>query len=170
MACLLLAALIWLACVWFLDLLSFFPWEISIRRDLLFQAWGLVFHSHPELLKLWVWHLRGKLYTLKWRVSIHGARIISWTPEQNLSPSTLKVYVAAIVASSTPLGGESLGRNPLMTRFLCGAAVCSQHECIGRRCIGRSLFCSLVLFSRNNGNSCVYFFLTDETPATVCVL
>ncbi len=38
-----------------------------------------------------------------------------------LTHSTLKVYVAAIVAYHAPLGGQSVGRNPLFTRFLCGA-------------------------------------------------
>jgi len=37
-----------------------------------------------------------------------------------LSPSTLKVYVATISAYFTPLGGASLGRDPLTTHFLCG--------------------------------------------------
>ncbi len=37
-----------------------------------------------------------------------------------LSPSTLKVYVAAIAAYHAPLGKQSLGRNPLVTRFLKG--------------------------------------------------
>jgi len=35
-----------------------------------------------------------------------------------LSPSTLKVYVAAISAYHTTLSGASLGRDPLITRFL----------------------------------------------------
>jgi len=34
-----------------------------------------------------------------------------------LSPSTLKVYVAAISAYHTPLGGTSIGRDPLITSF-----------------------------------------------------
>ncbi|KAL0186797.1 hypothetical protein M9458_018467, partial [Cirrhinus mrigala] len=38
-----------------------------------------------------------------------------------LTHSTLKVYVAAIVAYHAPLGGLSVGKNPLVTRFLCGA-------------------------------------------------
>ncbi|KAI2646865.1 ORF V: Enzymatic polyprotein [Labeo rohita] len=38
-----------------------------------------------------------------------------------LTHSTLKVYVAAIAAYHAPLGGLSVGRNPLVTRFLCGA-------------------------------------------------
>ncbi|KAI2660342.1 RNA-directed DNA polymerase from mobile element jockey [Labeo rohita] len=38
-----------------------------------------------------------------------------------LTHSTLKVYVAAIVAYHAPLGGLSVGKNPLVTRFLHGA-------------------------------------------------
>ncbi len=37
-----------------------------------------------------------------------------------LSPSTLKVYVVAIAAYHTHLGGQSLGRHPLVSHFLCG--------------------------------------------------
>lgn len=35
-----------------------------------------------------------------------------------LYPSTLKVYVVAIAASHAPLGVDSLGRNPLVSRIL----------------------------------------------------
>ncbi|GAA6064850.1 uncharacterized protein LOC113078200, partial [Tachysurus ichikawai] len=38
-----------------------------------------------------------------------------------LTPSTLKVYVSAITAYGTPPAGQSLGRHPLVTRFLRGA-------------------------------------------------
>ncbi len=37
-----------------------------------------------------------------------------------LTHSTLKVYVAAIAAYHTPLGGQSVGKDPLVTRFLRG--------------------------------------------------
>ncbi len=37
-----------------------------------------------------------------------------------LTHSTLKVYVAAIAAYHAPLGGQSVGKDPLVTRFLCG--------------------------------------------------
>ncbi len=36
------------------------------------------------------------------------------------SPSLLKVYVAAIAASHTPIAGQSAGRNNLVVRFLKG--------------------------------------------------
>ncbi len=78
-----------------------------------------------------------KLYALKWRF------FTSWCGECQLNPvncpigtvleflqarlsaelthSTLKVYVVAISAYHASLGGQSVGRNPLVTRFLCGA-------------------------------------------------
>lgn len=37
-----------------------------------------------------------------------------------LSPSTLKVYVAALAAYHVPLSGDSLGRHPFITHFLRG--------------------------------------------------
>ncbi len=78
-----------------------------------------------------------KLYALKWRL------FTSWCGDRQLDPvncpvgtvleflqarfsaglthSTLKVYVAAIAAYHAPLGGQSVGRHPLVTRFLHGA-------------------------------------------------
>lgn len=38
-----------------------------------------------------------------------------------LTPFTVKVYVAAISASDIPIGGASLGRHPLVSRFLKGS-------------------------------------------------
>ncbi len=37
-----------------------------------------------------------------------------------LAPSTLNVNMAAISAYHIPLGGMSLGKDPLVSRFLCG--------------------------------------------------
>ncbi len=59
---LLLIAPWWLGRVWFPDLLSLIdrpPLELPVRRDLLSQAGGSIFHPHPELWKLWAWPLRG---------------------------------------------------------------------------------------------------------------
>ncbi len=77
-----------------------------------------------------------KLYALKWRL------FTSWCGDRQLDPvncpigtvleflqarfsdgltySTLKVYVAAIAAYHAPLGGQSVGKDPLVTRFLRG--------------------------------------------------
>ncbi len=77
-----------------------------------------------------------KLYGLKWRL------FTSWCGDHQLDPvncpvgtvleflqarssaglshSTLRVYVAAIVAYHAPMGGQSVGKDPLITRFLRG--------------------------------------------------
>ncbi|XDV25212.1 hypothetical protein PO909_029164 [Leuciscus waleckii] len=77
-----------------------------------------------------------KLYALKWRVFTSWCNSRQWDPvnctvgsileflldhfDSGLSPSTLKVYVAAIAAYHAPLGGASVGRHPWVTRFLRG--------------------------------------------------
>ncbi|XDV39759.1 hypothetical protein PO909_008949 [Leuciscus waleckii] len=77
-----------------------------------------------------------KLYSLKWRVFTSWCHQRQWDPvncsvntvleflqdrfASGLCPSTLKVYVAAIAAFHVPVGGISLGRDPLITRFLRG--------------------------------------------------
>ena len=35
------------------------PWELPLRRDLLSQAHGTVWHPRPELWHLRAWHLKG---------------------------------------------------------------------------------------------------------------
>ncbi len=78
-----------------------------------------------------------RLYALKWSVfstwcTAHSADLISYdislilSFQQELldkghSPSTLKVYVAAIAASHAPLAGQSVGRNNLVVHFLKGS-------------------------------------------------
>ncbi len=42
-----------------LSLLDGPPLELPVRRDLLSQAGGSIFHPQPELWKLWAWPLRG---------------------------------------------------------------------------------------------------------------
>ncbi|KAI2645137.1 Transposon Ty3-G Gag-Pol polyprotein [Labeo rohita] len=77
-----------------------------------------------------------KLYALKWKLftSWCGHRqqdpancpvgsVLEFLQSRlsaGLSHSTLKVYVAAIAAYHTPLGGLSVGKDPLVTRFLRG--------------------------------------------------
>ncbi len=59
---LLLIAPRWPTRIWFSDLISLLdgsPWAIPVRRDLLSQAQGTVFHPWPELWNLHVWPLRG---------------------------------------------------------------------------------------------------------------
>ncbi len=77
-----------------------------------------------------------KLYGLKWRL------FTSWCEDHQFDPvncpvgtvleflqarfsgglihSTLRVYVAAIAAYHAPMGGQSVGKDPLITRFLRG--------------------------------------------------
>ncbi|KAI2644186.1 enzymatic polyprotein [Labeo rohita] len=78
-----------------------------------------------------------KLYTLKWKlftswcgdhqqdpVNCPVGTVLEFLQDRfsaGLAHSTLKVYVAAIAAYHTLLGGPSVGRNPLVTGFLHGA-------------------------------------------------
>ncbi|KAI2644143.1 hypothetical protein H4Q32_026314 [Labeo rohita] len=78
-----------------------------------------------------------KLYALKWKpftswcgdrqqdsVNCPVGSVLRFLQDRfstGLAHSTLKVYVAAISAYHAPLGGSSVGRNPLVTRFLRGA-------------------------------------------------
>ncbi len=57
---LLLIAPFWPSQTWFSALTPLLyrpPWEIPIRRDLLSQLQGKIWHPQPELWKLWVWAL-----------------------------------------------------------------------------------------------------------------
>ncbi|KAI2650711.1 Transposon Ty3-G Gag-Pol polyprotein [Labeo rohita] len=78
-----------------------------------------------------------KLYALKWKlftswcgdhqqdpVNCPVGTVLEFLQDRfsaGLAHSTLKVYVAAIAAYHTLLGGSSVGRNPLVTGFLHGA-------------------------------------------------
>ncbi|KAI2664367.1 enzymatic polyprotein [Labeo rohita] len=78
-----------------------------------------------------------KLYALKWKLFTSWCRDHQQNPvncpvgtvleflrdrlSTGLAHSTLKVYVAAISAYHAPLGGISVGKDPLVTRFLHGA-------------------------------------------------
>ncbi len=62
-ACLLLIAPFWPSQTWFSELNPLLyrpPWEIPIRRDLLSQLQGKIWHPQPELWKLWVWPIQGQ--------------------------------------------------------------------------------------------------------------
>ncbi|KAI2645059.1 Retrovirus-related Pol polyprotein from transposon 17.6 [Labeo rohita] len=94
-----------------------------------------------------------KLYALKWKpftswcgdcqqdsVNCPVGTVLRFLQVQfstGLAHSTLKVYVAAISAYHAPLGGSSVGWNPLVTRFLRGAlrprplAMCSLLSVVG---------------------------------------
>ncbi|XP_062286992.1 uncharacterized protein LOC133992289 [Scomber scombrus] len=55
-------AMHWLAEIY--RLLCAQPWQLPLRRDLLSQGGGTVFHPHPERLALWVWPLSGSICQL----------------------------------------------------------------------------------------------------------
>ncbi len=60
---LLLIAPFWPSQTWFSELTPLLyrpPWEIPIRRDLLSQLQGKIWHPQPELWKLWVWPIQGQ--------------------------------------------------------------------------------------------------------------
>ncbi|XP_041840350.1 uncharacterized protein LOC121639256 [Melanotaenia boesemani] len=42
-----------------IQLLADEPWPLPIRRDLLSQARGEIYHPHPDRLSLWAWPVRG---------------------------------------------------------------------------------------------------------------
>ncbi|KAL0189459.1 hypothetical protein M9458_016558, partial [Cirrhinus mrigala] len=78
-----------------------------------------------------------KLYALKWKlftswcghhlqdpVNCPVGTVLEFLQDRlsaGLTHSTLKVYVVAISACHAPLGGLSMGKNPLVACFLCGA-------------------------------------------------
>ncbi len=60
---LLLIAPFWPSQTWFSELTPLLyrpPWEIPIRRNLLSQLQGKIWHPQPELWKLWVWPIQGQ--------------------------------------------------------------------------------------------------------------
>lgn len=62
---LLLIAPRWPGRVWFprlLQLLHGRPWCLPVRRDLLSQLGGQIWHPDPSRLQLWVWPLRGRTH------------------------------------------------------------------------------------------------------------
>ncbi len=136
------------------------PWCIFLRKDLLSQGLGTIWHPRPDLWNLHVW-LHGRdaadlsvlppavvetiiqarapstmqTYALKWSLFATWCSsrredprrctigvVLSFLQERlerRLSPSTLKVYVAAITAYHDAVGG--LGKHDLIVRFLKGA-------------------------------------------------
>ena len=55
----------WLGKYWLAEiyqLLCAQPWPLPLRRDLLSQAHGEIFHPHPEIMALWAWPVRGWIW------------------------------------------------------------------------------------------------------------
>ncbi|KAL0199818.1 hypothetical protein M9458_003005, partial [Cirrhinus mrigala] len=112
--------------------------EIPVRRDLLSQAVGTILHPPPGAVEaVGVAHEGAHLIASSLSTEVVETILQSRAPSVNcpfgtvleflqdrfstgLTHSTLKVYVAAISAYHTPLGGLSVGKNPLVTRFLRG--------------------------------------------------
>ncbi len=161
----LLVAPYWPTRTWFPELMLLVtapPWQIPLRKDLLTQRRGTLWHPRPDLWKLHVWSLDwdaevlGDLpqevvdtitsarapstrhaYALKWNLFVEWCSshredprrcpirvVLSFLQqglERRLSPSTLKVYVAAIAANHDPVEGKSVGKHDWVVRFLRGA-------------------------------------------------
>ncbi|KAI2648631.1 hypothetical protein H4Q32_018781 [Labeo rohita] len=144
----LLVAPYWPTRTWFpeLMLLATAPsWKIPLRKDLLSQGMGTIWHSRPDL-----WNLNAvvdtitqarapstrQAYALRWGLFVDWCSSRQEDPqrcsigvvlsflqeklERRLSPSTLKVYVAAIAAYHDAVDGLPLGRHHLIVRFLRG--------------------------------------------------
>ncbi|XDV15586.1 hypothetical protein PO909_015637 [Leuciscus waleckii] len=88
------------------------PWPIPLRKDLLSHGRGTLWHPRPDLWNLHVWLLDGTSVVLSF---------LQEGLERRLSPSTLKVYVAAIAAHHDAVEGKSVGKHDLIIRFLRGA-------------------------------------------------
>ncbi|CAM4571143.1 unnamed protein product [Leuciscus chuanchicus] len=95
----LLVAPYWPTRTWFAELMLLTtapPWPIPLRMDLLSQRRGTLWHPRPDLWKLHVWSLDG---TRRRTPELAQSVVLSFLQdglERRLSPSTLKVYVAAI--------------------------------------------------------------------------
>ncbi|KAI2646187.1 ORF V: Enzymatic polyprotein [Labeo rohita] len=103
--------------------------EIPVRRDLLSQAGGTILHPRSELWKLWVWKppvsqprlLRPSSNPeLPQRGNYRPSPLPTGTVlgflqarfATGFTHSTLKVYVAAIAAFHSPLGGQLVEKHP----------------------------------------------------------
>ncbi len=155
----------WPTRTWFPELISLAtapPWRIPLRKELLSQGLGTIWHPRPDLWNLHMWLLDGtrqtwvglppavvetiiqarapstrQTYALKWSLfaTWRSSRredprrctigvVLSFLQERlerRLSPSTLKVYVAAIAAHHDAVDSRSLGKHDLIVRFLKGA-------------------------------------------------
>ncbi len=122
------------------------PWPIPLRKDMLSQRRGTLWHPEvladlPQEVALTIASARApftrRAYTLKWNLFVEWCSSHQEDPrrcsiravlsflqqglERRLSPSTLKVYVAAISAHHDPVEGKSVGKHNLVVRFLRGA-------------------------------------------------
>ncbi len=145
----LLVAPYWPNRTWFPELMLLAtapPWPIPLRKDLLSQRRGTLWHplvlgDLPQEVALTIASARApstrQAYALKWNLFVEWCSshredprrcsiraVLSFLQqglERRLSPSTLKVYVAAISAHHDPIEGRSVGKHDLVVRFLRGA-------------------------------------------------
>ncbi len=161
----LLVAPYWPTRTWFPELMLLVtapPWQIPLRKDLLTQRRGTLWHPFVRPLETSCLVPRrdaevlGDLpqgvvdtitsarapstrhaYALKWNLFVEWCSshredprrcpirvVLSFLQqglERRLSPSTLKVYVAAIAANHDPVEGKSVGKHDWVVRFLRGA-------------------------------------------------
>ncbi len=163
---LLLIAPRWPTRIWFSDLISLLDgslWAIPVRRDLLSQAQGTVFHPlderalEPSCLAPEGDQLRDagfppdvvetilsarapstrRSYAFKWHIfenwcmahhvdpcHCQVVSVLEFLQEKLSSgtcPGTLRIYVAAISACHVLIDGVSVGKHPLVARFIRGA-------------------------------------------------
>ncbi|KAI2662206.1 Contactin-associated protein 1 [Labeo rohita] len=87
--------------------------SMVLRSDfpLLSQAGGTILHPRPELWKLWVWPLRG------W----YSAGVSAGSVLSRISPLHFEGLRGGYFGLPCPLGGMSVGKDPLVVRFLRGA-------------------------------------------------
>ncbi|XP_065325845.1 uncharacterized protein LOC134621241 [Pelmatolapia mariae] len=150
---LILVAPWWPARSWYAEIISLLaasPWQLPLRRDLLSQAGGEVFHPRPELnlaakglppsVIATIQSARASstrgLYAYKWRAFEQWCQdrhtlpfqcsivdVLTFLQElldKGLSFSTIKVYLAAISACHIGFDGVTPGAHPLAIRFLKG--------------------------------------------------
>ncbi|KAI2668058.1 ORF V: Enzymatic polyprotein [Labeo rohita] len=117
---------------WFSDLVllaSAPPWRIPLRKDLLSQGKGTIWHPRPisGTSTCGPWTRPGGLQrspTISGEHTHSGKSSLYQAAEgldRHLSASTLKVHVAAISANHDLVGGRSVGKHDLVIRFLRGA-------------------------------------------------
>ncbi|XP_050958769.1 LOW QUALITY PROTEIN: uncharacterized protein LOC127160164 [Labeo rohita] len=104
----------WPGKVWLAEIMPLLfdqPWPLPLRRDLLSQARGEIFHPAPDRVALWAWPVR-------------VADVLCFLQElleKGRAFSTVKVYLAAISACHVGIDDNTMGRHPLVCRFMRGA-------------------------------------------------
>ncbi|KAK7933481.1 hypothetical protein WMY93_004377 [Mugilogobius chulae] len=102
------------------------PWAMPLRRDLVSQAGGEIFHAHPERLALWVWPLREEHQQLHALCPVRALRVyvdktasfrgteqlfVSWSPPHRDKPLT-KQRLSHWIVEAISVAYESSGLHP----------------------------------------------------------